>query len=472
MASITSSSGISTTLGSYSGITAEDIEGLLAADAINKTRAQNQITTINAQKTAWSDISTRLANFLNKIEALQKDEAFQTKKATTSNSGVASISGTASAMEGSYDLTIEQLATATKVTGSKVTEDSKADLNIEGTISLTSSEVDEDGNPITVDIEINSGDSLKDIADKINKQSKTSSVSANIIDNQLVLTNTKMGDKNFTISGDAAESLGIGSTAKTTQGQPAIFEIDGMKMTRDSNTITDVIDGATLTLSKVSDEPVKLTLENDTTKLVDAVQSMVDQYNSLMSFIGENLSVGDPSKEDNKTGALVGDSALTRLQTQLRNLITIPSVAGSDLKAADMGISTIDNNGTLGFDSEKFKETLAKDPSAVKDFFYSETKTKGDDGTSTTTEAGYTLAIKDLVNSYVVNTSTNKGIIATKSATYDTTIKDLNQQITRFDRILEMKRERYVTMFTRLDAAMMQAESQMEYLASQFNATS
>lgn len=50
MASVTSSSGISTTLGSYSGVTSEDIEKLLAADAINKTRAENKITSLKAQK--------------------------------------------------------------------------------------------------------------------------------------------------------------------------------------------------------------------------------------------------------------------------------------------------------------------------------------------------------------------------------------------------------------------------------------
>lgn len=166
---------------------------------------------------------------------------------------------------------------------------------------------------------------------------------------------------------------------------------------------------------------------------------------------------------------MAGDTALTRLQTQLRNLITIPSVKGSDLKPNDLGISTIDNNGTLGFDSEKFKKALEEDPSAIKDFFYEKTKSKDSDGTTSTTESGYTLAIKELVNSYVVNTSTNKGVIATKSATYDSTIKDLNKQITRFDKILEMKRDRYITMFTKLDEAMMQAESQLEYLASQFS---
>ena len=464
MASVTSSSGISTTLGSYSGVTSEDIEKLLAADAINKTRAENKITSLKAQKTAWSDISTRLTNFLSKVDALQKDDAYQTKKATTTNSSIASIAGTTEAPEGTYDLKINQLATATKVTGSQVAQSSKTALNVSGQLSLTSSEVDENGKPITASIEITAEDSLKDVAAKINSQSKTTFVAASIVDNRLILTNTKMGDKNFLIDGNAAEGLGIGSTATTTQGQPAIFELDGMKITRDSNSVTDVIDGVTLTLAKKSEEHVTLSLANDTSKVVDAVQGLVDQYNSLMSFIDDNLTVGDPSSENNKTGTLVGDSALTRLQTQLRNLITIPAVSGSKLTASKLGISTVDNDGTLG--------ALAEDPAAVKSFFYASTKIKEADGTASTKETGYTLALKELANSYVVNTSANKGIIATKSATYDSTIKDLNKQITRFDDILAMKKERYITMFTKLDSVMMEAENQLSYLSNQFANTS
>jgi len=472
MASVTSSSGISTTLGSYSGVTSEDIEKLLAADAINKTRAENKITSLKAQKTAWSDISTRLTNFLSKVDALQKDDAYQTKKATTTNSSIASIVGTTEAPEGTYDLKVNQLATATKVTGSQVAQSSKTALNVSGQLSLTSSEVDEDGKPITASIEITAEDSLKDVAAKINSQSKSTFVAASIVDNRLILTNTKMGDKNFLIDGNAAEGLGIGSTATTTQGQPAIFELDGMKITRDSNSVTDVIDGVTLTLAKKSEEHVTLSLANDTSKVVDAVQGLVDQYNSLMSFIGDNLTVGDPSSENNKTGTLVGDSALTRLQTQLRNLITIPAVSGSKLTANKLGISTVDNDGTLGLDTTKLKEALAEDPAAVKSFFYASTKTKEADGTASTKETGYTLALKELANSYVVNTSANKGIIATKSATYDSTIKDLNKQITRFDDILAMKKERYITMFTKLDSVMMEAENQLSYLSNQFANTS
>ena len=68
MASITSSSGISTTLGSYSGVTSDDIEKLLSADTTKKMLAQNKITTINDQKTAWNDVRTRLNSLLSKVE--------------------------------------------------------------------------------------------------------------------------------------------------------------------------------------------------------------------------------------------------------------------------------------------------------------------------------------------------------------------------------------------------------------------
>lgn len=81
------------------------------------------------------------------------------------------------------------------MTGSQVAQSSKTALNVSGQLSLTSSEVDENGKPITASIEITAEDSLKDVAAKINSQSKTTFVAASIVDNRLILTNTKMGDK-------------------------------------------------------------------------------------------------------------------------------------------------------------------------------------------------------------------------------------------------------------------------------------
>lgn len=465
MASITSSSGISGMLGQYSGIGAEQIESLLQGDAIPKTRAENRIEEINKQKTAWSDVKTRLNNFLTKIENLQKPEAFQSKIVTTSNDKIAKISGTAEALEGNYKLKVEQLATATNVVGKKM-DDSKTALGTSGELVLTTGDLDDAGNPKSFTVNVESGDSLKDVVTKINAESKNSGISAVIMDNRLVLTDSKTGNRDLTISGSAAEDLGMGAEATVNQGVDAKFTLNGIEMTRSSNKVDDVVDGITFELVSKSDEVVDLSLKNDTAKLKSTVKEFVTQYNSLMSFINESASVGDPSAKDNKTGTLSGDSSLVRLQTELRNLIAPPYSSGGGMKATELGISISDRQGTLSFDEKKFDEALKNDANAVKDFFYQAEKVTGE---TKPKESGYTVSLKGIADKYLVDKSGEKGVIASKFASYESSIKDLNKQITRIDEILEQKKERYVDMFTRLDQAMMQAEEQMSWLINQVN---
>ncbi|KRL37606.1 flagellar filament capping protein FliD [Liquorilactobacillus uvarum] len=470
MASITTTSGISSTLGQYSGITADDIESLLQADSVGKTKAQNQITTLTDQKTAWSDVKTRLNNFLTKVTALQSDDTYQTKKTSSSDATIASITGDTTSAEGTYDLKVDQLATASKITGTRLdVKSSKTALGVSGSLTLTSAEEDTDGNAKTFDFDISDTDSLNDIATKINKETSNSSIKASVVDNRLVLTDSKMGARDISISGDAADSLGLGSSATTSKGQFAIFELDGMKITRDTNTVSDAVEGTTFTLSKVSDDHVTLSLANDTSKTVSAVNDMVTQYNSLMSLISDDLSVGDPSQSDNTTGKLAGDSELMRLQSSLRNMITNPYITGSTLNPNKVGISTVDREGTLGLDQDKLNAAIADDPTAVKNMFYQ--STENSIGT-VTSESGYASDLSTMLNTYLVDSSANKGIIATKSAGYDSSIKDLNKQIDDFNTMLDAKKTQYVDMFTRLDEVMMEAQSQMSYLTSQTSSLS
>ena len=463
MANITSSSGISGLLGQFSGIGAEQIEDLLKGDAIPKTRAENRVEEIKAQKTAWSDVKTRLNNFLNKIESLQKPEAFQTKIVTSSNDKIATIKGTADALEGKYQLTVERLATATNQVGKKM-ENTTDKFGTSGELTLKTADLDAEGNPKTFTINIDSDDNLKDVVNKINETSKESGINAVIMDNRLVLTDSKTGNRDFEVGGDMAEAIGLGAESTKTVGVDAEFTLNGIEMTRQSNNIDDVIDGITLELKETSTETVHLSLKNDTDKLKSSVKEFVSQYNSLMTFINESASVGDPSAKDNKTGALSGDSSLVRLQTELRNLIAPPHTLGSDVKATELGLSISDRQGTLSFDEKKFDEMLKKDPNALKDFFYKAEEIKGE---TKPKESGYTMQLKEIADKYLVDKTGEKGVIASKFDSYELAIKDLNKQITRFDEVLEQKKARYVDMFSRLDQAMMEAESQMSWLASQ-----
>ena len=465
MASITSSSGISTTLGSYSGVTSDDIEKLLSADTTKKVLAQNKITTINDQKTAWNDVRTRLNSLLSKVEELQKAETFATKKVSNSDDSIASITTTADAAENEFNLKVTQLATTTKVIGNKISDSNKTALGIAGSFSLTNSQ----DKAFTFTVE--STDTLKSLTDKINAETKNSSISASIMDNRLVLTSSTTGEHAITVAGESADALGISSTKKASYslGQQAEFELDGLALKSDSNSVSNVVEGVTFTLKKASTDSTTIKVTTDTDKTVQAVKDLVSQYNSTMSFISDNLSVGDPSKESNTTGKLQGDSTLRSLQERLSSLFTSSAVTGTSLKANDVGISLIDRDGTLGLDEDKLKKALSEDGNAVKNFFYQTDGAKSTiASTSNVSETnGYTAVLKKLVDGYLVDTTANKGIIATKAATFDLAIKDLNKQITRFDEILTMKRDRYVDMFTRLDQAMMQAESQLSYFTTQ-----
>lgn len=469
MASITSSSGISTTLGSYSGVTSDDIEKLLAADASKKTLTQNKITTITNQKTAWSDVRARLSTLLSKIENLQKAETFSTKSISNSDESIASITASSDSAENEFKLKVTQLATATKLIGNKISDSSKSTLGISGSFSLTNSQ----DKVFTINVE--NTDTLNSLTKKINAETKNSGISASVMDNRLVLTSTTTGEHAITVSGESADVLGISSTTKTSYslGQQAEFELDGLSLKSDSNSVSNVVEGVTFTLKKASMDSTTVKVTTDIDKTVQAVKDLVSQYNSTMSFINDNLSVGDPSSESNTTGKLQGDSTLRSLQERLSSLFTSSAVTGTSLKANDVGISLIDRNGTLGLNEDKLKTALSEDGNAVKNFFYQSDGEKSSVSlTSNVSDTnGYTAGLKKLVDGYLVDTTANKGIIATKASTFDLAIKDLNKQITRFDEILTMKRDRYVDMFTRLDQAMMEAETQLSYFTSQTQST-
>ena len=370
-------------MGQYTGITSDTIDQLLQSDELRKTVIQNKIDKINTKSQAWTDISTRLGNLTKKLEVLQDAATYQTKKTTSSDDTIATISGTSDSLEGSYDLIVKQLAKSSKITGGVV---SKADgttkistkdaLGYSGKLTITNGATDGSDTALTVEIDVKATDSLKDIANAINNAkdpsdstgTKGAGLKATIVNNQLVISSEEMGDRTLTIGGNLKDSLGF-KDSQTTKGQSAKFTLDGIEMERNSNTPTDVVDGVTLNFKKAdASKTITLGLTNDTDKELSAVKDFVSQYNSVMSFLSEKMDVGDPSKSDNTTGALAGDSTLISLQSKLQSTV-LGGKSVNGVSASTLGLS-VDRNGTLSLDESKFKAQLAKNPNAVKDFFF------------------------------------------------------------------------------------------------------
>lgn len=456
-------------MGTYSGITMETIEQLLQAEATRVTSYTNEQTVLEAEKSAWKDVQTRLTNLSGKMAALIKPEIFEAKQVKLSQEGKFTFSAGPKAISGGYSIEIERLATRTQVTGNKLQLDEKRTWQTEGTLVFPGQ--NEDGEPESIEITIEAGDSLEKIINKINEHTKASGVSAVAIDDRIVLQNTAYGNHSIDVEGTLADELGFTDSANVKAGQSALLTVNGIDIERDNNQITDVMGGVTLDLKAVTTEPIKVEVTDDLAVTEKAVQEFVDQYNSTMSFIGGLLDVGDPSQEDNKTGALTGDSSLMRLQTQLRSLLTNAVNNGNkDMNTVEsIGIS-VDRDGVASLDTEKLQKALKEDSDKVYDLFQF-TTTK-----SIVNEAGETVEIEEkigiaqsfetLINSF---TDSKDGIIATKNETYDKLISDVKDRIVKFNDRLAVKREQYIAKFTALDIAMMEAESQLSYMMSQFN---
>lgn len=468
-------------VGSYSGIDMSVIDQLIEAEKAKGVKFTNQKQKIEREKNAWKDVNTRLDSLFKKLETLTKKETFESRTVTSNvkESLSLSVSAGKNAAVGQYRIQVQRLATSTRLAGAavkkfdgQVIESISDELNLNGEFSFAI-----DGKEAH-SIQIHSEDSLKDIVSKINDQTDESGIKASIVDKRIVLTDTNMGESTIEVNIDdesIAKSLGFDENSQSISGQTAKFSIDGLMIESNTNTIDDVIEGLTFELTNVhqGSDLELITIASDTEKMTQAVKEFVEQYNSVMNQISTQMDVGDPTLEDNKTGALTGDSALMRLQSGLRSLMTRNlegDFSGEIKNVEDLGI-TIDRDGVATFDETVFNEVLQNDPTNVARFFYhQETKSEtviedGEDVTKSRTQKnGMSELLRNFIDTYISSTS---GIISTKNETYDRMLKDINQQIDVFNDRVDKKRDRYIQQFTALDIAMMQAESQLDYLYSQ-----
>lgn len=453
-------------MGSYSGIDQTMIDQLMAIEKRPLVQMSERKTTMESQKNAWNDVRTRLNNLFEKIKVLQNSDTFSSMKATGGES--ATITASKNSPEGVYEVFVEQLATKTSVIGGKIVEasgDSTKALGLTGKFSINGTT--EKPN----EIEISTTDTIRTVADKINAISKESGVRASIIDNRLVLNNVDTGKKKIELKntdGTILDNLGLGDTLANKRqeilGQDAKFKVNGVEVIRDSNTVKDVVEFTTINLTKAHEVGAfdTITISKDTSKVEEAVKGFVDQYNSTMTFISDQLKAGSPDDGGEKRGTLASDGSLMRLQSTLRTMVT-SSLSNEKTAIKDLsqlGVSTVARFGQLTFDASKLKEKLEEDPIQVQNFFMSKNS------------EGKDIGLVPKINSYIDSFSSSTGIIKGKTDSFERSIKEVNKQVDAFKLRMKRKEQYYISMFSKLDTAMMEAESQMGWLTSQIRALS
>lgn len=452
-------------MGIYSGIDMSMVDKIMEAEAAKGTKFTRQKEQYTKSQNAWKDMNTRLDSLYKRLEDLQKPETFNSKSVKLTGPENVSVTAGSNAPTGNYRVQVQQLATQTRLTGDMVSTggDIRSQLNKTGTLEL------DFGGESTKIIDIDETDSLLSISDIINSSTAETGIRSSIVDNRLILTHEEYGGKTLTVTGTAAVDLGFNDKATLTNGQNAKFTIDGLEITRPSNSIDNAIEGLSFNLTNIhsANESTVVSVAENLDKAADALQKFVEQYNSTMTFVKSQLSVGDPSADNNTTGTLSGDGTLMRLQSSLRSMMTNQETHGTSLNGLQSLGVTVDRNGTASFDRTVLEKQVKENPNEVKDFFSSTRQVPNEDGEGTTTERkGFATNMRSLVNQYI---SSSNGIIKTRRDTYDRMIRDVNDRITKFEERLEVRKNRYIKQFSALDTAMMKAESQMDFMYSQLN---
>lgn len=235
-------------------------------------------------------------------------------------------------------------------------------LNIDTTFTSTIQIQDGDGsNTISVDIDLDS-DSLTSIAEKINNAADAevgSDISAQVLTvggvSRLEISSASglanpSGDSIFTDSNNILKTLGIIDDQFKhfdQQGENAKFTFNGISVNRDSNVVTDLIDGVTLALNDESSTFVNVNVTEDNSNISDIIDNFVTSYNKLSEQMGE-LTLFDPTEGNH--GVLFGDSTIRQLESSLTGAISrvIPDLPG--VKVSEL-------NDGLGIDLGKIKIT-------------------------------------------------------------------------------------------------------------------
>ncbi len=360
-------------------------------------------------------------------------------------------------------------------------------------------------------IDIYDDETMADIIKRINEDEKANvTVSYQAMTDKFTFTSKENGASGkIKIEGEAARLFGaVGTGTDGTgpletideTGKDAIVRVkydgmeEGIDLYRDTNTFN--VNGLSITVKDEfgydaaagdwkKGEEVEITSSVNADSVVDAVKSMVEEYNAIVELANKEVSTkpdrdyapltSEQKKEMSeddiklweekaKQGLLFGDSDLRALTSDLRFVAS--GAFGEKLK--NIGITTsssYSDNGKLSLDEAKLRAALESDPDAVEKAF-------------TDSQNGLATNLKKVMTKYAETTGSweSKGVLIRKAGLESSPmsvtenniykqIAEINKQISKLQTKLKAETDRYIQQFTSLETLISQMNSQSNYLS-------
>lgn len=375
------------------------VSQLMSIEKQPLTRLLQKEASYQAKLSAYGTIQGSLSSFQSTMSGLASAAKYTAISASVSDSSIASASASSIASVGSYSMQVDKLAQKQSIVSDGFTDTTSSvgngTLNIQFgdyTGGVFTQNADKASFNVTID---NSSNSLSGIRDAINKAN--AGVTASIINTgsgfKLSLTSTDTGLKNTIkltvdeggVPADNTDTTGlsklaynpaaaVGSGKNMSESQAASnaeLWLNGVFISKNTNTVTEAIQGVTLTLNKTTTagSPVTVSVGRSTASVSSAASDFVKSFNDLNNTIRSLTGYDAKTKQ---AGLLQGDVAPNSILSQIRNKLgtTSYSLDGQQMNLSQLGIS-FQKDGTLAFDSAKLGKTIDANPAIVAGFFAS-----------------------------------------------------------------------------------------------------
>ena len=245
------------------------------------------------------------------------------------------------------------------------------------------------------------------------------------------------------------------SFSSTKTAADAVLTVDGVTFTRSSNTFTDVISGANISLHSATSGSATVSLNNDNSVAKAAIESFVDQVNASM---GDFKTLIDSSKD----GALSSNSVFRQIFRDLMAIFTNESsTPGTSItRLTDIGLS-FSREGTLEIDESTLDSMLSSNFTEIRKIFSADTDNQTRLGDASRGIAGdLAKMISDVTGSsgyFSLRTST----IEDKSNEYATDLEELEERLLRIE-------ARYTKQFSAMQQVVNEMNSLRDSLTSTF----
>lgn len=371
------------------------IQAQVNAKLAAATSVETKITNNEAKVSAYQNLQTLLSSLASAANPLASSNTsslstsiFSARSADITPNGnvtansVVSMTLNNGAPVGTYTLEVGSLAQAQKVAGTSVASQSTP-LGYTGTFSLGLA------GGASANVAVSSDMTLQDVVAAINAQMDTTDVQASIVQvsgsqYEMLLTGTQDGANIVTSSSSGDDVLaGLGVTDGTgnfkdeiQKAQSANITLDGINITRNTNDISDVLDGVTFHLLQPTPAGTSLNISigTDTDQIATALQTLVTDYNAYRDFVTSQQQTNSDGTASSDT-VLFGDTTMNDIMSQLQSAMNT-SVNGLSLN--DLGLS-FTNTNDLQLDTGVLQTTLSTNLKGVESLLAAQATTSSAD---------------------------------------------------------------------------------------------